>query len=87
MEERDDERKALIHEFYQIYRPLQKIRDLRLHSHFSIYPNDDDFIEIWEYANDRRVQQIVRVKEENETECYRRLKRQCSRAGGRAYGA
>lgn len=32
MEERDDERKALIHEFYQIYRPLQKIRDLRLHS-------------------------------------------------------
>lgn len=65
MEERDDERRALIQEFYQIYRPLQKIRDLRLHSHFSIYPNDDDFIEIWEYASDRRVQQIVRVKEEN----------------------
>lgn len=43
MEERDDERRALIQEFYQIYRPLQKIRDLRLHSHFSIYPNDDDF--------------------------------------------
>lgn len=54
MEERDDERRALIQEFYQIYRPLQKKRDLRLHSHFSIYPNDDDFIEIWEYANDRR---------------------------------
>lgn len=62
MEERDDERRALIQEFYQIYRPLQKIRDLRLHSHFSIYPNDDDFIEIWEYASDRRVQQIVRGK-------------------------
>lgn len=42
----DSERRALIHEFYQIYRPLQKKRDLRLHSHFSIFPNDDDFIEI-----------------------------------------
>lgn len=68
----DSERRALIHEFYQIYRPLQKKRDLRLHSHFSIFPNDDDFIEIWEYVNDKRVRQIIRVKEESEIECYRR---------------
>lgn len=72
MENRDDERRALIHEFYQIYRPLQKKRDLRLHSHFSIYPKDDDFIEVWEYVNDKKVRQIVRAKEENEVECYKR---------------
>lgn len=70
MRNEDDERRALIHEFYQIYRSLRNKKNLRLHSHFSLY--DDSFIEIWEYANEKRVRKIVRAKEENEIECYRR---------------
>lgn len=45
MEENDEQRRALIHTFYQIYRPLQKRHSLREHSHFDIYGNN--LIEIW----------------------------------------
>ena len=42
----DEEYREVIRRFYEVYRPLQKRHNLRLHSHFSIY--DDGFIEIWE---------------------------------------
>ena len=45
MEENDEQRRALIHEYYQIYRALQKRHSLREHSHFDIYGNN--LIEIW----------------------------------------
>lgn len=47
MEENDEQRRELIHKFYQIYRPIQKSCGLREHSHFDIYGNN--LIEIWEY--------------------------------------
>lgn len=51
MEENDEQRRALIHEYYQIYRALQKRHSLREHSHFDIYGNN--LIEIWEYEGER----------------------------------
>ena len=67
---KDKERKRAIEEFYRIYRQLQKKKDLRIHSRFSIY--DDGIIEIWEYQEDKRVRNICKVKEESETACYKR---------------
>lgn len=70
MEENDEERRALIHKYYQIYRALQKRQSLREHSHFDIYGNN--FIEIWEYVGDRRGRCICKVREETEIDCYKR---------------
>ena len=70
MDGNDEERSALIHEYYQIYRALQKRRSLREHSHFDIYGNN--LIEIWEYAGERRGRCICKVKEDTETACYKR---------------
>ena len=33
----DGEYREVIKRFYEVYRPLQKRHNLRLHSHFSIY--------------------------------------------------
>lgn len=68
--ENERERRKAIREFYSIYRRLQKKHSLRLHSRFSIY--DDGLIEIWEYKGDQRTRSICKVKEESETECYKR---------------
>lgn len=68
--ENEGERRKALREFYSIYRRLQKVHNLRLHSHFSIY--DDGLIEIWEYKGDQRTRAICKVKEESETECYKR---------------
>ncbi|MDO4292184.1 MAG: hypothetical protein Q4C65_03025 [Eubacteriales bacterium] len=70
MEENDEERRALIHKFYQIYRPLQKRHSLRYHMHFDIYGNN--LIEIWEYEGDRKGRCICKVKEDTEIACYQR---------------
>lgn len=66
----DEERRALIHEYYQIYRSLQKRHCLREHSYFDIYGNN--FIEIWEYAGEVRKRCICEIKEEDEIACYKR---------------
>lgn len=68
--ENDEERRALIHKFYQIYRPIQKNCGLRYHIHFDVYGNN--FIEIWEYAGEKRGRRIVYAKEDTETACYKR---------------
>ena len=70
MDGNDEERRALIHKYYQIYRSLQKRHSLREHSHFDIYGNN--FIEIWEYVGERRGRCICKVKEEDEIACYKR---------------
>lgn len=66
----DEQRRALIHSFYQIYRPLQKRHGLREHSHFDIYGNN--LIEIWEYEGERKGRCICKVKEDTEIACYQR---------------
>ncbi len=69
-EENEEEHRELIHKFYQIYRPIQKNCGLRYHMHFDIYGNN--LIEIWEYEGEKRGRYICRVKEETETDCYKR---------------
>ena len=68
--ENEEERRKALREFYSIYRRLQKKKSLRLHSSFSIY--DDGLIEIWEHQGDRRTRNVCKIKEESETECYKR---------------
>lgn len=70
MEENDEQRRALIHKFYQIYRPLQKRNGLREHSHFDIYGNN--LIEIWEYEGERKGRCICKAREDTEIACYQR---------------
>lgn len=70
MEENDEERRVLIHTFYQIYRPLQKRSGLRCHMHFDI--QDNNIIEIWEYEGERKGRCICKVKEDTEIACYQR---------------
>lgn len=59
----DEEYREVIRRFYEVYRPLQKRHNLRLHSHFSIY--DDGLIE-------QRSKRVCKVKEENDIDCYKR---------------
>lgn len=73
MEEKDKERRELIHEFYKIYRPLQKRHNLRMHSYFDI--QGKALIEIWEYTGEVRGKCICRIKEMGETsenDCYKK---------------
>lgn len=69
----EDEYKEIVRKFYEIYRPLQKKYNLRYHMHFSIYESEDDLIEIWEYSGEIRGKCIVRAKETEEIDCYKRV--------------
>lgn len=66
----EEEYREVIKRFYEVYRPLQKRHNLRLHSHFSIY--DDGLIEIWEYKGEKRSKCVCKIKEENDIDCYKR---------------
>ena len=68
----EDEYKEIVRKFYEIYRPLQKKYNLRYHMHFSIYESEDDLIEIWEYNGETRGKCIVREKEKEIIDCYKR---------------
>ena len=70
MEESEKERRALIHEYYQIYSPLQKRYGLKEHSHFDIYGNNS--IEIREYGSGRTGTSICEIREDDEVTCYKR---------------
>lgn len=83
MEEK--ERTALIQEYYQIYRQLQKKHRLREHSHFDIYGNN--LIEIWEYAGEQRGKCVCKVKENSEVACYKRAIEELKNYGKEREGA
>lgn len=57
-------------EFNEVYKPLKKRYNLRMHSCFSIYA--DGLIEAWEYDGDTRGKCILKVTEEDSIECYKR---------------
>ena len=65
-----DEYSEVVRKFYEIYRPLQKKHNLKLHTHFDIY--DDGRIEIWECEGETCVKHVCRVKEKEDIECYRK---------------
>lgn len=85
MGENDEERRELIHEYYQIYRQLQKKHSLREHSYFDIYGKN--LIEIWEYAGEKRGKCVCKVKEETETACYKRAIEELKNYGKEREGA
>ena len=66
----EDEYREIVSKFYEIYRPLQKKYNLRLHVHFDIY--DDGLIEIWEYQGEIKGRCILHVKETEEIDCYKK---------------
>ena len=66
----EDEYKEIVRKFYRIYRPLQKKYNLRSHMHFNIY--DEGLIEIWEYRGETQGKCIVRAKEKEDIDCYKR---------------
>lgn len=81
----EKERRELIHEYYQIYRQLQKRHGLREHSHFDIYGNN--LLEIWEYVGEKRGKCVCKVKEENEAACYKRAIEELKNYGQEREGA
>lgn len=70
MEENEEEYRALIYEYYRIYRPLHKKYNLRERGHFDIYGNNS--IEIWEYTGEKRGYCVCKVEEETGIECYKK---------------
>lgn len=66
----DELYKQAVHEFYEVYAPLRKKYNLRMHSHFSIY--DEGYIEIWQYEGDTRKRRVCWVKEEDDVEVYKK---------------
>lgn len=59
-------------EFYEIYNPLREKYRLGMNSHFSAYPKDDDWIEIWRYEGGQKKEMVCRADGENAADCYRR---------------
>lgn len=68
----EDEYREIVRKFYEIYNPLRKKYNLRSHMHSSIYESEDDLIEIWEYDGETRRKCIVREKEKEIIDCYKR---------------
>ena len=60
-----DEYAEAVRRFCEIYRPVARRYNLRLHSKFSLY--DDGFIKIYQ---DKK--QIIKVEGEDSTLCYRK---------------
>lgn len=72
----EDEYKKVINEFYEIYRPLQKKYNLRIHESFRLSSKfDADIegkIEIWKYEGEQRKKLICNVSENDIVECYKK---------------
>lgn len=67
-----EEYSRIVRKFYEVYRPLQKRYNLRCHMHFDTCEKNDGLIEIWEYKGETRGKCIVRAKETEEIDCYKR---------------
>ena len=60
-----DEYAEAVRRFYEVYRPIARRHNLRLHSKFSLY--DDGFIKIYQ---DKK--QVIKVEGKDSTLCYRK---------------
>ena len=58
-----DEYAAVVRKFYEVYRPIGRRYNLRVHSRFSM--NRPGFIKIYR-------KQIIKVKEDDDIACYKR---------------
>lgn len=65
-------RSDAMREFQRLFGKLRKKYKLGMHSHESIYENEDSLIEIWRNdENGKRIKTISRVKRKDAEECYR----------------
>ena len=66
----DDEYREIVRKFYELYRPLQKRYNLQSHMHFRL--SEDGLIEIWEYKGETKRECILRIREMEDIDCYKR---------------
>ena len=64
-----DEYAAVVRKFYEVYRPIGRRYNLRVHSRFSM--NRPGFIKIYQGDGPDR-KQIIKVKEDDDIACYKR---------------
>lgn len=64
-----DEYAAVVRKFYEVYRPIARKYNLRLHSKFSMYEKDVLKIYQGEGADWR---QVIKVEEDDDISCYKR---------------
>lgn len=62
-----DEYAEAVRRFYEVYRPIGRRYNLRVHSSFSLYR--PGFIKIYQGDGPDR-KQIIKVKEDEDIECY-----------------
>ena len=64
-----DDYAEAVRRFYEVYRPIARRHNLRLHSKFSLY--DDGFIKIYQGEGlDKK--RIIKVEEKDDILCYRK---------------
>ena len=63
-----DEYAEAVRRFYEVYRPIGRKYNLRVHSSFSLFR--PGFIKIYQGGPDRK--QIIKVEEDEDIECYKR---------------
>lgn len=66
----EDEYSKIVRKFYEVYRPLQKKYNLQSYMRFSVY--EDGLIEIWEYVEEIKKKCIIRAKETEDIDCYKK---------------
>lgn len=64
-----DDYAEAVRRFYEVYRPIARRHNLRLHSKFSMY--DDGFIKIFQGEGQDK-KQIIKVEEKDDALCNRR---------------
>lgn len=64
-----DEYAAVVRKFYEVYRPIGRRYNLRVHSRFSM--NRPGFIKIYQGDGPDR-KQIIKVEEDDDVACYKR---------------
>lgn len=64
-----DEYAAVVRKFYEVYRPIGRRYNLRVHSSFSLYRQG--FIKIYQGEGPER-KLIIKVEEDDDIECYKR---------------
>lgn len=64
-----DEYTAVVRKFYEVYRPIGRRYNLRVHSRFSM--NRPGFIKIYQGDGPDR-KQIIKVEEDDDVACYKR---------------
>ncbi|MCM1326937.1 MAG: hypothetical protein NC094_09040 [Bacteroidales bacterium] len=72
MLEEEREYMEAVDAFYEVFNALRKKYGLVMEGHFSIYPNDEDWLAVWRTEHGRRTEMLFRETGEDGAECYRK---------------